>query len=145
MADTTKTSSLVTSVTARNIATGMFALYASYTDTATPSASHVYLMVPLHSGVTVLGGWVSAVFAGGSFSMDLMVGPIDNKSLFLAATEVISGKAVQLNQNLPHLVTLTDSDSFPLMKPLAVTIAVCASGTIATTPVYSLMVYLQNS
>jgi len=144
MADTTKTSSLVTSVTARNIATGVYALWASYTDTATPSASHVYLMLPLHSGVTVLGGWVKAVFDGGSMSMDLMVGVIDNKSLFLAATEVLTGKAVTLDQNLPHVVTLTDSDTFPLMKPMTVTIAVAASGTIATTPVYTLLALMQN-
>ena len=143
MADTTITSTAVKSVTTRQIHAGVYALYASYTSTTTPSASECFLLLPIQSGVTVLGGWLGATFAG-SFSMDLMAGFVDNKSLFLAATEFVSGKVQWFNQGLPHTVTLTDSDSFPLVKALAVTIAVAASGTIVTTPVYRVMALLQS-
>ena len=142
MADTTITSTAVKSVTTRQIHAGTYALYASYSSTTTPSASEVLLMLPIQSGVTVLDGWANATFAG-SFSMDLMVGFVDNKSLFVAATEVSNGKLLRFHQNLPHTVTLTDSDSFPLVKALAITIAVAASGTLATTPVYRVMALLQ--
>ena len=144
MADTTITSTAVKSVTTRQIHAGVYALYATYTSTTTPSASEIFLMLPIQSGVTVIGGWAGATFTGGSFSMDIMVGFVDQHSLFLAATEIISGKNLQFNQGLPHTVTLTDSDSFPLVKALAITIAVAASGTIATTPVYRIMALLQN-
>lgn len=144
MADTTITSTAVKSVTTRQIHAGVYALYATYTSTTTPSASEVFLMLPIQSGVTVIGGWVGATFTGGSFSMDLMAGFVDNKSLFLAATEFITNKVQWFNQGLPHTVTLTDSDSFPLVKALAVTIAVAASGTIVTTPVYRVMALLQS-
>jgi len=144
MADTTITGTAVKSVTSRNIHAGTYALVESVTQTTTPSASQVFLIMPLHSKVTVLDGWVTATFAGSSYSMDLQVGTITDHSLFMSQTEVTSGQLLRFNQGLPHTVTLTDSDTFPLMKPLTVTVAVAASGTIVTTPVYTVMALFQN-
>lgn len=142
MADTTITSTAVKSVTTRQIHAGTYALYASYSSSTTPSASEVFLMLPIQSGITVLDGWANATFAG-SFTMDLMVGFPDNKSLFVAGTEVSAAKLLRFHQNLPHTVTLTDSDSFPLVKPLCITIKGAASGTIVTTPVYRVYALVQ--
>lgn len=144
MASTTYTSTLVNSVTFRNIHSGTFAIYGSHTLTETASASNVFLMLPIPDKVTIVDGWVKATFAA-SFSMDLKVGWPDADSLFMAATEVFTNKALSFNQGLPHTVTMTDSDSFPRAKPLTVTIAVCASGTFAATPtVIYAMALLQN-
>jgi len=143
MAATTFTSTLVKSGSLRDIHAGIFAAYGSFTCTATPSASQTFLMLPIPDRVTVLDGWVKAVFSS-SFSMDLKVGWIDDDSLFMAATEVLTNKSLRFNQGLPHTVTITDSDTFPLAKPLVVTIAVCASGTLTPSPVISVMALLQR-
>lgn len=143
MADSTLTSTAVKSVSARRIHEGVYALYATYTATATPSASQVFLMLPAHSGVTVLDGWISAQFDS-SFSLDLMAGFVDAKSLFVAGTEVSANKLLRFHQGIPHTVTLTDSDSFPLMKALAITVKAAASGTIQTSPIYRMLVMLQD-
>lgn len=143
MADTTITSTAVKSVSARNIHNGVYALYVTHTMATTPSASQIFLMIPLHRNVTVLDGWVTA---GGltSFSMDLMAGYTYDKSFFSAATEVSANKLLRFEKNLPHLVTITDSDSFPLVKPLCVTVKAAASGTIGATPTVTMMVLLQS-
>jgi len=149
MADTTITGTAVKSVTSRNIHAGVFAMIESVTLSVTPSASQVMLMLPLHSRVIVLDGWVRGDIASAagvvSYTMDLAVGLPEDHGLFMEATEIVSGTTLRLNRGLGHVVTLTDSDSFPLMKPLTVTIAVAASASISTTPVFTAMVLLQNS
>ena len=145
MADTTVTSTSIKSVSSRNIHSGVYALYASLTDaTNTPSASLIYLMLPLHRNVTVLDGWVKVVFDSADGSMDIMVGTPGNKSLFMSPTEVLTNTPLRFNQGIPHLVTITATTTFPYMKPLAVTIAAAVCGTLATTPVYTVMALLQN-
>lgn len=143
MTDTTITSTAVKSVTARQIHAGVYALYVTHAIAATPSASQIFLMMPMHSQVTVLDGWVTA--AGfTSFSWDLMVGWTYDKSFFVAGTELSAARLLRFHQNIPHTVTLTDSDTFPLTKPLCITVKVCASGTIGATPTVTLMALLQN-
>ena len=143
MAETTITSTAVKSVSARNIHAGVYALYVNHTLATTPSASQIYLMLPLHRGVTVLDGWVNAVGMD-SFSWDLMVGFTYDRSLFTAPTEHLVNKPLRFEKNLPHLVTLTQTSTFPYMKPLCVTVKAAASGTIGATPVLTLMALLQN-
>lgn len=145
MADTTLTSTAVKSTSYRNIHAGVFAVIESITLTATPSASQIMLMIPIPGKVTVLDGWVQAAYQSASFTWDLMVGWVYDHSFFRSPTEVLGTNIpVRFNKNLGHVVTLTDSDTVPLAKPLAVTVAVAASGTLATTPVVTVMALLQN-
>jgi len=142
MADTTITSTAVKSVTTRSIHAGTYAITVSHTLATTPSASQMFYMIPLQSGVRVLDGWVKSTGLT-SFSMDIMVGVLGDKSYFMAGVESSEDHALRFHRNLGHVVTLTDSDSFPLTKPLAVTIKAAASGTIGATPAITVMAMLQ--
>lgn len=145
MADTTHTSTAVKSTSYRNIHAGVFAVIESITLTATPSASQVLLMIPIPGKVTVIDGWVKAAYSSASMTWDLMVGWVNDHSFFRSPTEVLGTNIpLRFNKNLGHVVTLTDSDTTPLAKPLTVTVALAVSGTMGVTPVVTVMALLQN-
>ena len=130
MADTTITFAGLTDGVHRDIHAGLFAVVGGpYTYAATLSASQVYLAIPIPDRVTIMDGYVFSDH-NTSYSFLAIVGWPDAKSLFMASTTIPSSLKTPFGKGLPHTVTLTDSDTFPRMKPLTVTIKTAASGTL---------------
>lgn len=142
MADTTITQASLLNPTFRDIHSGEWAVYADHTYAATLSQSQVYLMLPIPDRVTITDGYFMSTH-NASYSFLAVAGFPDTKSLFMVETTLPSSTKVQFTKGTPHLVTLTDSDTFPRMKPLAVTIHTAASGTL--NGVLTALAWLQRS
>lgn len=142
MADTTISQAAISNPTFRDLAVGTFAVFADHTYAATLSQSQVYLMLPIPDRVTILDGYVLSTH-NTSYSFLAVAGFTDTKSLFITQATIPSSVKYPFDKGVPHTVTLTDSDSFPRMKPLCVTIHTAASGTL--NGVLTVMALLQRS
>ena len=130
MADTTITFAGLTNPASRDIHAGVFAVVGGpHTYAATLSASQMYLAIPIPDRVQVLEGYVFSNH-NASYSFLAIAGFPDATSLFMASTTIGQSLKQPFGKGVPHTVTLTDSDTFPRMKPLAVTIKTAASGTL---------------
>src|SRR5690242_12687925 len=111
MADTTISFSNISSVNYKDHhGGGAFGIWATYTYGLTISASQFFYALPIPDKVTILQGYVFSTH-NTSYSFQAMVGWPDAKSLFMADQTVGSSSIQWFNQGLPHVNTLTDSDS----------------------------------
>ena len=110
---------------------GAFGVYAE-ASIADWSASDIYLMIPLPDRVQVLDGWIKTTggqAGAGSGSFDVKVGTPDDDDKWITDTELLADTRVWFEGELGHVVTLTDSDTFPRMKPLIITVVSETSGS----------------
>ena len=141
MADTTITFSTFNVNKVKNVHSGVFAMYGSHTYSAaqTLSQSQVYLAIPIPEGVVILDGFVKSSH-NASYSFKASAGWTDAKSILMVST-TIDSVGVRFN-GTPHEVTLTDTNTIPRIKPLAITIKTAASGTLNGT--MSVIAWMQH-
>lgn len=142
MADTTITFAALLNRQGRDIHSGAFAQFGTFTYAASLSASQVFLALPIPHGVTVLDGYALSTH-NASFSMLVMAGWTEAKSLFMADATIDTGVIKRFDKGLPHEVTITDTNTSPRIKPLAITVKTAASGSIGGT--LTVMALLQRS